>query len=313
MRTPRGRVLLGGTLIGMVLALMAGYVVWRGAGGDAGARAGNLDLHRTGTLLHVKAGGGVVQSTMDGTWLGAGPHCVRAYAAGGTLACLRGLGRRFSAELEVYGSGGHSELTLPLWGIPSRVRVSASGNLVGWTVFREGDSYLANGAYSTTAGIYDLRSGAHYGSLEDFQPLLDGSPYRRQDVNYWGVTFAEDDRTFYATMSSAGSTWLMRGDLATRTLTALRRNVECPSLSPDGTRIAYKKRNGQRWRLHVLDLATGADTALAEPDHVDDQPAWLDPHTIAYTKPGPAVFAVPADGGGAPRRLTAGASPSPVR
>ncbi|WP_216214953.1 TolB family protein [Amycolatopsis aidingensis] len=313
MRTWQRKAWLGGILIGLVLTLTAGYVVWRGAGGDAGAQAGSLNLNRSGTLLYVE-GGAVVQSTMDGQrMIATGPSCARAYAAGGTLACLRGLGRRFSAELEVYGGGGRNELTLPLWGIPSRVRVSGSGNLVGWTVFREGDSYLANGAFSTTAGIYDLRTGAHYGSLEDFHPLVDGSPYQRQDVNYWGVTFAGDDRTFYVTMSSAGGTWLMRGDLATRTLTALRRNVECPSLSPDGTRIAYKKRSGQRWRLHVLDLATGTDTALAEPDHVDDQPAWLDRRTIGYTKPGPAVFAVPADGDGAPRRLTAGASPSSVR
>ena len=41
----------------------------------------------------------------------------------------------------------------------------------------------------------------------------------------------------------------------------LRENVECPSLSPDNTRIVFKKRmtdgpGGVTWRLHVLDLAT---------------------------------------------------------
>lgn len=34
----------------------------------------------------------------------------------------------------------------------------------------------------------------------------------------------------------------MRGDVTARTLTTVHRNVECPSLSPDGTRVAYKKR-----------------------------------------------------------------------
>lgn len=118
------------------------------------------------------------------------------------------------------------------------------------------------------------------------------------------MTFAADDRTFYATMAADGTTWLMRGDLRTRRLTALRRNVECPSLSPDGTRIAYKKRAGTRWRLHVLDLRRGSDTALAETADIDDQAAWLDGKTVGYAKPGrngPEVFAVPADGSGAPR------------
>jgi hypothetical protein len=35
-------------------------------------------------------------------------------------------------------------------------------------------------------------------------------------------------------------------------------NVECPSLSPDGTRIGYKRLIDDRghWGFHVLDLAT---------------------------------------------------------
>jgi len=33
-------------------------------------------------------------------------------------------------------------------------------------------------------------------------------------------------------------------------------DVEYPSLSPDETRIAFKRRQGSNWRLHVLDLDT---------------------------------------------------------
>jgi len=46
----------------------------------------------------------------------------------------------------------------------------------------------------------------------------------------------------------------------------LRRNVECPSLSPDGTRIAFKERVAARGdgRLHVLDLRALRDWQLAE-------------------------------------------------
>ncbi len=46
----------------------------------------------------------------------------------------------------------------------------------------------------------------------------------------------------------------------------LRTGVECPSLSPDGTRLAFKKRIAEpsEWRLAVLDLATLQDTLLNE-------------------------------------------------
>ena len=86
-----------------------------------------------------------------------------------------------------------------------------------------------------------------------------------EDFNFWGVTFsAEDSNRFYATVRSAGKTYLLEGDVGERTMTVLRENVECPSLSPDGTRIAFKKLTdgliGQ-WRLHVLDLATMEQTA----------------------------------------------------
>ena len=40
----------------------------------------------------------------------------------------------------------------------------------------------------------------------------------------------------------------------------VRDNVECPSLSPDGTRLVFKKRTDpespREWRLAVLDLAS---------------------------------------------------------
>lgn len=304
------RVLAGAAAIVLVLALGAAYVVWRGATAGNAAGGGALDLSRAGSVLYVGADGRTRQ-TGDDTRVG--PACQRAYAAAGTMACLYGLGPAFSSELVVYDAAMRERLRLPVWGTPSRTRVSPSGNLVAWTVFREGDSYLENGAFSTTAGLYDLATGLHHGSLEDYTTYVDGAKWTATDANYWGITFADDDNTFYATMASGGTTRLMRGDIAARTLTALRENVECPSLSPDGTRIAYKWREGDRWRLHVLTLSTGADVALAEPDHVDDQPAWLDAATVAYAKPhdgGPAVYAVPADGSGAPRFLFAGSSPA---
>ncbi|MFJ9808975.1 TolB family protein [Streptomyces sp. NPDC101158] len=282
--------------------------------GAAPPDARPLRLARPGTLVVVDAQNTRVhQRTRQGEDLGTGPECRRAAVAAGTLVCLHGLPGPFSSEVRVYRRDAtEPEVTLPVWGKPSRARVSPSGRLVAWTVFRSGDSYAASGQFSTTAGIYDLRDGHHYGSLEDFTVTAD-EPVPTEGRNFWGITFAADDRTFYATMSVNGRTHLMRGDLSRRSLTALRANVECPSLSPDETRIAYKKKVGADWRLHVLDLRTGRDTPLVAPAGIDDQAAWLDDTTVAYARAEhgkPFVYAVPADGTGKPVRLAEGSSPT---
>lgn len=94
-------------------------------------------------------------------------------------------------------------------------------------------------------------------------------------------------------------------------MTTLRENAECPSLSPDGTRLVVKKRvpglpAEAPWRLYALDLASGAETPLAEERSVDDQVVWTDDRTVVYALPGDFgadLYAVPADGSGAPARL----------
>ena len=130
------------------------------------------------------------------------------------------------------------------------------------------------------------------------------------------MTFSKDGDTFYATMATGGNTYLIKASLRTRTGTAIHKNVECPALSPDETRIAYKKAVGHDppiWRFHVLDLATGHQTALAETEPLDDQIEWLDDDNVLY-RSGESTWTVPADGSGAPRRWLAGAdSPAIVR
>lgn len=198
--------------------------------------------------------------------------------------------------------------TVPLNGIPNRVRVSGSGRMASWTVFVTGDSYNS-GEFSTRTGILDTRTGTQVGNLETFT-VQDGRP--NQDANFWGVTFAADDNRFYATMSTGGRRYLMEGDFAARTMRRITVNVECPSLSPDGTRLAYKKMLPDRsWRLTVLSLADLAETPLAETRSVDDQAVWLDDRTVAYGLPhtgsGADVWATPADGTGTPQLLAADA------
>ncbi|MFJ4598893.1 TolB family protein [Streptomyces griseoluteus] len=252
----------------------------------------------------------------------SGVKCLRFYAASGTGVCLQAVHGpvQDTYRAVILDTRLKERARYDVPGIPSRARVSPSGRYAAWTAFVGGDSY-AGTAFSTRAAIVDTRTGRLTPTLEAYRTVKDGRPYRAADVNFWGVTFAADDRTFYATMATHGGTYLVRGDLRTRTLTTLHRNVECPSLSPNGTRIAYKKRvkgapKDAPWHLYVLDLSTGHETALAEPRSVDDQLVWRDNRTLVYALPGDYgtdLYTVPADGTGKSHRVaTAALSPAYV-
>ncbi|MGW2277264.1 TolB family protein [Streptomyces sp. NPDC001770] len=255
-----------------------------------------------------------------GTRTASGVKCLRFYAASGTGVCLQAVhgALQDTYRATILDRNLKEKARYPVPGIPSRARVSPSGRLATWTVFVGGDSY-AGTDFSTRAAILDTRTGELVPSLEEFAIRKDGRPYRAADVNFWGVTFDADDRHFYATLATKGRTYLVRGDLRERTLTTLRTNVECPSLSPDGTRIAYKSRDeglpaDAPWRLHVLDLSTLDDHPLAETRSVDDQAVWKDGTTVTYALPGDFgadLYEVPADGSGRPHPvLTAAVSPA---
>jgi hypothetical protein len=207
-----------------------------------------------------------------------------------------------------------------LKGFPTRTRVSRDGRYAAATVFNVGGghSYADLGAFTTTTMLYDMRSGRTLGNLEEFSVLLDGERIERRDFNYWGVTFASDPQRFYATLSTSGTLYLVEGDIAARTIRTLRKDVECPSLSPDETRIGFKRRvgtgaRGALWRLSTLDLRTGTETALVETESVDDQVEWLDNQRILYEREG-SIWVVRADGTGHPELLIEGAdSPAVVR
>ncbi|MFF1337666.1 MULTISPECIES: TolB family protein [unclassified Streptomyces] len=242
----------------------------------------------------------------------SGVSCLRFYAAAGTGICLQADkgGVQESYRAVVLDAHLKEVSAHPLAGIPTRARVSPGGHLVAWTVFVGGDSYAGTN-FSTRTSLLDLRTGKLDASLEDFAIRKDGKAYRNTDVNFWGVTFAADERTFYATLATGGQTYLVRGDLAERTVTTLRENLECPSLSPDGTRLVFKKRvpglsADAPWRLYVLDLASMQETPLAEERSVDDQVVWTDDRTVVYSLPGDFgadLYAVPADGSGTPAPL----------
>jgi len=175
--------------------------------------------------------------------------------------------------------------TLDLPGMPSRTRVSPDSRLVAYTVFVAGDSYLATGL-STRTRIVDAGSGRMAGDLEAFTVTRNDRVIHAADFNFWGVTFSRDANRFYATLATGGHTYLVEGDVAARALRVIADDVECPSLSPDGTRLAFKKKFGSGfdawWQPAVIDLATRDVRLLSEPRHIDDQIEWLDEGHILY-------------------------------
>jgi hypothetical protein len=192
--------------------------------------------------------------------------------------------------------------------------------MVSWTVFVTGESY-AKAGFSTWTSILDTHTGEYIANIESIALYRGGVRYYSPDVNYWGVTFTDDDDRFYATVGSKGKTHLVEGSVADWEARTLRENVECPSLSPDNTRLVFKKRVAgdprHPWRLHALDLTSGRETALAETASVDDQAAWLDDETVAYARQGRArgstdIWTVRADGLAPPRLLIPGGM-SPAR
>ena len=175
--------------------------------------------------------------------------------------------------------------TMELPGMPSRTRVSRNSELAAYTVFVSGDSYLASGL-STRTRLVDPRSAISIADLESLPVTRDGKPFRAVDFNFWGVTFTRDARRFYATLGTGGRILLVEGDVAARTLRVIAEDIECPSLSPDETHIAFKKRFGSGfdawWQPAVVDLATMTVRQLPEPKHIDDQVEWLDDGHILY-------------------------------
>ena len=249
--------------------------------------------------------------------------CDRVYSEARSTMCLRidrGVLTTFSANL--LDAEGAVQKSWPLPGIPSRTRVSPDGERVAFTSFVTGEAYATVG-FATATQISTI-DGEDFGNLEGFSFTVDGAANTAIDRNFWGVTFADDDSTFYATGATGGTTWLVRGDLEARTLTGIRPGAECPSLSPDGSRIAYKKNvsttGSVHWAVAVLDLTTNEETVLNDPRSIDDQVEWLDDETLLYAVPRSGatgdsdVWSASASGGGEPALFIEHASsPSVVR
>jgi Tol biopolymer transport system component len=175
--------------------------------------------------------------------------------------------------------------------------------------------------FSTRTTIIDTGAGTVIGDLESWRITRDGAPFSGRDFNFWGVTFAPDGNTFYATLRTRGSAYLIQGDVDARTGQVLMQGAECPSLSPDRARIAFKKRlggSGGWWQLSLYDLSTHGVRALSgDTQSVDDQVEWLDASNLIYFRPnedGNIIWRLPTDTGEPPQPFVHEAfSPAVVR
>jgi hypothetical protein len=248
--------------------------------------------------------------------------CQRVFMAASSGLCL-GAGQTataFDSRFQVQAGSFQQP------GTPTRARVAPSGDLGSMTWFVAGHSY-ADSSFSTQTVLVNPRTGETVADLEQFTILKDGVSFRAVDFNFWGVTFTHDAKTFFATLASGGRTYLIQGDVSKRQAVVVRDNVECPSLSPDNTRLVFKKRTDpespREWRLAVLDLATITESMLPGENHsVDDQAEWLDDNHVLYALPdeGPPatiaqhIWVAALDGSEPPHILLRGAlSPAVVR
>ena len=245
-----GRLTVTVAAILVVIGGTTAYVVTAATDAKQSGGTEQVTQAKVGDLLFVDLAGGQnrVEKLADG---GARTQmelaCQRFYAARRhqrvpealrSRPDLRGRGEPRRQADQDHSASGHPE---PREGVAVRER----GVL---DEFVTGDSYSVPGGFSTRTGYFDVRAGETVESLEHFAATVEGAPLTASDANYWGLTVGSDDRTFYATLASGGFTWLVKGDLVSKSVTSLRRDAECPSLSPDGTKVAYKKRIGRLGR-----------------------------------------------------------------
>jgi hypothetical protein len=216
--------------------------------------------------------------------------CARVHFAGGRGVCLVAeLTPVPSYTARIFNERFEPLYAIPLTGPPSRARLSPDGRWAAVTVFEQGHSY-ADAGFSTRTTLLDTGTGKPVTDLEQFTIWRDGKRFHRVDFNFWGVTFAKDSDRFFATLGSGDVFYLVEGSVAAKEARVVLSGVECPSLSPDNARIAFKKRVRRglafEWELWLLELATMAQRPLAgEARSIDDQVEWLDDTHVIYQFP----------------------------
>ena len=231
-------------------------------------------------------------------------RCERVAYAGGRGLCLNRVGgEEAESEVEVFDSKFDVEREFELAGLPSRARVSANGRYGALTMFEPAEENT-NESFATKTKIIDLESGEEAVDLEQLPVTKDGKPFSTGDLHFSSVTFAGDSDHFYASLGSGSSGHLLEGSIRDRALEVIADRADSPSLSPDGTRVAFRRVVGAEgnWRLFVLDLATMKAKRLAGNEPIDDQAEWLDDDHVMYGNDN-KLWVVAADGSGKPEKL----------
>lgn len=96
-------------------------------------------------------------------------------------------------------------------------------------------------------------------------------------------------------------------------LTSPEEDASCPSISPDGTRVAYLAKASSGTQLRVVAVTGGESALLAEGVEPAELPSWSpDGRFLAYAAGDPVNVWVVSAGGGTPRQLTVAGGDYPV-
>lgn len=176
--------------------------------------------------------------------------CERFYVAKAGGLCLTNDPGAIKGSVSSFVDSGLAEVKrVDVAGVPNRAKLSPDGRMASWTMFAAGDSYAQPGSFSTRTAIMDREKDELSSNIEGILLFISGEQHLAQDVNYWGVTFTSDNRTFYATVGSGGKTYLVKGDNEAWRVDSVRENAECPSLSP--TARSSTSRSGSNRALGV--------------------------------------------------------------
>jgi hypothetical protein len=172
--------------------------------------------------------------------------------------------------------------------IVNRARISPDGKYTASTVFTFGTGYTTiAGGFSTETRISKTDGSLPAENIEKWRITLNNAIITAPDLNLWGVTFdpVNTDR-FLVTVATNGKPRLAQGSIARKEIHVINNtsDIECPSFSPDGKKIAFKRKKSiaNQWSPAVLDLTTGVETVFEVDRSVDDQIEWLNNHTLIY-------------------------------